>query len=81
MAAPNLSALGGTKFIATIGAGFFTTLLQWHGKLDANGDNYKWVILGTVGAYIGGNVAQAVKDMQTSRAPRATRSTDTKDEK
>ena len=78
----NLARFGGTKFLLALGAGIMTTILQWAGKIDPLGDNYMWVILGTVGAYITGNVAEAVKGMQTGRASKNTRSTDDKgDEK
>lgn len=52
---------GGRRFLITIGAGTFTTLLQWFGKLDANGTTYSIVIIATVGAYIAGNTTQKVK--------------------
>jgi len=57
----NLQAIGGRRFIATIGAGCITSILQWAGKLDAAGSTYALVIVGTVGAYIAGNVVQKVK--------------------
>jgi hypothetical protein len=50
--------LGGRKFIATIGCGLATTLLQWFGKFDAAGATYAMVTIATVGAFIGGNVVQ-----------------------
>lgn len=50
--------LGGRKFVATIGCGLATTLLQWHMKLDPAGNTYMLVIVATVGAYIAGNVVQ-----------------------
>jgi hypothetical protein len=52
---------GGRRFLVTVGAGSFTTLLQWFGKLDAAGNTYMLVIIGTVGAYIAGNTTQKVK--------------------
>jgi len=52
---------GGRRFLITIGAGTFTTLLQWFGKLDTNGSTYSLVIIATVGAYIAGNTTQKVK--------------------
>jgi hypothetical protein len=54
-----LHALGGRRFLLSVGAGAFTTLLCWYGKID--GIIYRDVILGTVGAYIAGNVVQKVK--------------------
>jgi hypothetical protein len=50
--------LGGRRFIITLGCGIATTVLQWAGKLDPAGSTYALVIVGTVGAYIAGNVAQ-----------------------
>lgn len=52
--------VGGRRFIATVGAGVVTSALQWFGKLDPAGTTYAMVILGTVGAFIGGNTAQKV---------------------
>ncbi len=49
---------GGRRFLMALGAGMMSTVLQWFGKLDAAGENYKWVILGTVAAYITGNTMQ-----------------------
>lgn len=50
----NFTALGGRRFIVTLGAGLCTTALQWFGKLDPAGTTYALVIAGTVGAYIAG---------------------------
>jgi hypothetical protein len=60
----NLQAIGGRRFIATIGAGLATSLLQWCGKLDPAGATYALVVVGTVGAYIAGNTVQKVKGPQ-----------------
>lgn len=57
----NLRTLGGTKFLLSVGSGLATTILQWAGKLDAAGSTYALVIVGTVGAYIAGNVTQTIK--------------------
>jgi uncharacterized membrane protein YeaQ/YmgE (transglycosylase-associated protein family) len=48
------------KFLLTVGCGAVTSLLTWFGKID--GGIYSVVILGTVGAYIGGNVMQKAKE-------------------
>lgn len=57
----NLRTLGGTKFLLSVGSGICTTILQATGKLDAAGSTYAMVIVGTVGAYIAGNVTQTIK--------------------
>jgi len=51
--------MGGRKFVLCLGCGAVTTLLLWFGKLDAAA--YTTVILGTVGAFIVGNVAAQKK--------------------
>ena len=64
----DFTLLGGRRFVMAMGAGVITTLLQWFGKLDLAGETYKWVILGTVGAYITGAVVDnktAAKDGST----------------
>lgn len=55
----NLKTLGGTKFIATIIAQACATVLQWFGKLDSAGNAYMLIVIGTVGAFITGNVIQS----------------------
>lgn len=47
------------KFFLTLGCGAVTSLLCYLGKID--GAVYATVVLGTVGAYIAGNVAQKGK--------------------
>ena len=49
---------GGRRFLMTMGAGISTTVLQWWGKLDANGSTYAMVIIATVAAYITGGTVQ-----------------------
>lgn len=56
--------IGGRRFLATIGAGIVTSLLQWNGNLDPAGSTYALVIVGTVGSYIAGNTAQKIKAPQ-----------------
>ena len=55
----NFKTFGGTKFVATIIAQACGTVLQWFGKLDASGNAYMLIVIGTVGAYITGNVIQS----------------------
>lgn len=53
-----MAGLGGRRFLLTLGCGMATTALQWAGKLDPAGSTYALVVVGTVGAYITGNVVQ-----------------------
>lgn len=44
------------KLALVVGCGLICSFLLWHGKLTS--DAYTMIILGTVGAYIAGNVVQ-----------------------
>lgn len=57
----NFSTVGGRRFFLAFGAGIMTTILQWFGKLDADGGTYAWVVIGTVGAYISGATFEQIK--------------------
>jgi hypothetical protein len=61
----NLFTLGGRKFLLTLISGAGTFILVLLGKIDAA--TYSMVTLGTVGAYIAGNVVEA-------RSPKAAES-------
>ena len=50
---------GGRRFLMSMLVGLTTALLTYLGKID--GATYSLTILGTVGAYIAGNVIQKVK--------------------
>jgi hypothetical protein len=54
-----VQALGGRRFLLSLGSGGVTSALLFLGKLD--GAIYRDVVLGTIGAYIVGNVVQRVK--------------------
>lgn len=55
----NFTTIGGRRFIMAMGAGITATVLQWFGKLDPTGNSYALIVLGTVAAYITGNVVEA----------------------
>lgn len=57
----NFTSIGGRRFTLALGAGLMTTLLQWFGKLDPSGSTYAMVVIGTVGAYIGGSTIEAMR--------------------
>lgn len=58
----NWAIIGGRRFVLALGAGVVTSVLQWFGKLDPAGAAYGAVILGTVAAFITGNVAESRND-------------------
>jgi len=55
-----IDAMGGRRFLLCLGAGMVTTVLVWHGSVDGN--IYRDVILGTIGAFVAGNTYQKVKE-------------------
>lgn len=55
----NWTALGGRRFVLTLGCGIVCTALVYLGKID--GMVYRDIIIGTVGLYIGGNTWEAIK--------------------
>lgn len=65
----NFDTIGGRRFVATIGAGVATTVLQWFGKLDPAGTTYAMVVVATVGAFIAGNTTQKVKTNADASKP------------
>jgi hypothetical protein len=54
----NLDTFGGRRFLLAMGSSITTTVLQYMGKIDAAGSTYALVVVGTVGSYIAGNVAE-----------------------
>jgi uncharacterized membrane protein YeaQ/YmgE (transglycosylase-associated protein family) len=51
--------IGGTKFLLAFCSACASTALVWFGKIDGN--IFRDVILGCVGAYIAGNVVARMK--------------------
>lgn len=64
----DFSNMGGRRFFMAMGAGVMTTVLQAWGKLDPAGSTYALVVLGTVGAYIGGSTMEAIKTIQAQES-------------
>jgi hypothetical protein len=50
---------GGRRFLLTLGCGAVCTVLVWFDRID--GMVFRDIIIGTVAAYIAGNVAQKIK--------------------
>jgi len=63
-----IDKIGGRRFILTLGCGIATTVLQFFGKLDPAGSTYALVVVGTVGAFIGGDTIRTVKTNQPPRS-------------
>lgn len=55
----NLSALGGRRFLMTMGCGVACTVLVWFAKID--GPIFRDIVIATVAVYIAGNTAQKIK--------------------
>lgn len=63
----DLQKLGGRRFILTFLTGTGSAVLQWMGKLDAAGSTYALVVIGTVGAYITGNVLENKHNIENAK--------------
>jgi hypothetical protein len=50
--------VGGRKFIIAACTGLAATLLQYMGKLDPVGNTYMLIMLGVIGGYMTGDVAE-----------------------
>ena len=55
----NLSAIGGRRFLMTMGCGMACTVLVWFAKIDP--PIFRDIIVATVAVYIAGNVTQKIK--------------------
>ena len=55
----NLTAIGGRRFLMTMGCGMACTVLVWFGKID--GSVFRDILIATVAVYIAGNTYQKVK--------------------
>lgn len=55
----NLSAIGGRRFLMTMGCGMACTVLVWFAKIDP--PIFRDIIIATVAVYIAGNVTQKIK--------------------
>jgi hypothetical protein len=55
-----IDEFGGRRFLMCIGCAAICTLLVWHGKITS--EDFKWIILGTVATYVGGNTTQKIKE-------------------
>ena len=64
-----LEGLGGRRFLLALLSGISATALQWNGKLDPAGTTYGLLMLGTVAAYITGNVKQKMDELKNGPAP------------
>lgn len=54
-----IPAVGGRRFILTVGSGFVNAILLWFGKLSS--EAYTTIVLATTAVYIGANTAQKIK--------------------
>lgn len=60
----NLQKIGGRRFIVTVLTWAAVTILVYLGKIDNS--TYSLVTLGTIGAFITGNVVESVKSSATN---------------
>lgn len=60
-----IEQLGGRRFLMSMGCGMACTVLVWFGRITP--EVFQWTVVLTVGAYITGNTAQKVKDMESQR--------------
>jgi hypothetical protein len=60
-------AFGGRRFLMCVACQVVNAWLLYAGKLTP--EPYQWIVLGTVAAYITGNVAQRIKAPDAPAAP------------
>lgn len=53
------SAIGGRRFLMTMGCGISCTVLVWFGKITP--EVFQYIVIGTIAVYIGGNTTQKIK--------------------
>lgn len=63
----NFQTIGGRRFLLTFLTGAGATLLQWFGRLDPAGSTYALVVVGTVGAFITGNVLENKHNVEAAK--------------
>lgn len=63
-----IDSMGGRRFVLTCGCGMACTVLVWCGRID--GPVFRDIIIGTVAAYIAGNVVQKVKASDPIESPK-----------
>lgn len=56
---------GGRRFVMCIGCAAICTVLVCWGKITS--EDFKWIILGTVGIYVGGNTTQKWGEQRARR--------------
>lgn len=64
-----IEELGGRRFLMCVGCAAICTALVWHGKISS--EDFRWIILGTVGIYVGGNTAQKIGQKNENISARA----------
>lgn len=55
-----ITTAGGRKFVVTLFVSLQTFVLQYAGKLDADGSVYGWIIVAVAAGFVTSNVAQKV---------------------
>ena len=61
-----INTVGGRKFVVTLFVCLLTAVLQFAGKLSADGDVYGWVVVAVAAGFVTGNVIQKFKAGQAA---------------